>query len=219
MAQVHIAEEVKTVVYAGKLLSLYADAARVLRAGGDIDRVMLAAQLIEAHVPSHFGVREYVYAHLADRVDFLFENGLGQAVFGYAHRQHSARHGLLLVHGDVIAQLAQIVAAGQPRGPASDDAHRLVVVGEYKFRIRLVGLHRRIGRKPLQVAYGHRLVQLAPAAAALAWMRADAPAYRRKRVLLANEPVRVLRTARRDQRQVTGHIDAGRARVLAGRQE
>ena len=65
-----------------------------------------------------------------------------------------------------------------------------------------------VGREALEVAHGHRLVEVLAVALALAGVLADAAAHRGQRAALADQLVGLLELAGRDQRDVALGVDA-----------
>ena len=126
------------------------------------------------------GIALDLNAQRAQAVNFLLHDLLGQTKFGDAIAQHAAWQVQRLKNGHGITQLGQIARAGQPAGTRADHGD-LVPIGR--------GLCRRgaflsavpVRHEALQTADTHRLALDAAHAFpfALAFLRADAAAYRR----------------------------------------
>ncbi|MPM80160.1 hypothetical protein SDC9_127207 [bioreactor metagenome] len=193
---------------------------RKLRAGGNVNSVVLRLQRFHRYILAHFRVQVDVHAGLLDELNFMLQDALGQPVFGDAEGENAARHGLGLEHVHLVADLDEVVPAGQARSARADDGDAFAVAGEHNVlgirRFVPVGIVR---DKPLEFADGNRFIQRSSAALRFAGMRADAPADRRERVFLANQVVSVDKASHGDQLQIPRHVDIGRTRVLAGRDE
>ena len=179
---------------------------------------MAFPQLVQRQVAAHGHAQVNLHARLFDGVNLLEQHAVGQAVFRDAPVEHAAGHLLGLVDVHLMAQLGQVVGAGEAGGTRADDGHALARGLERDF----VGHLERaaegdIAHEALDGADGQRFVHLGAAAVPLAGMRADAAAHRGEGVLLPDEAVGVHQPPRGHEVHVAGHVHRGGAGVAAGR--
>ena len=102
-----------------------AQLARLLVAAGDVDGLVAFAQIVQGHVAAHGHAQVNLHARLFNGVNLLEQHAVGQAVFGDAPVEHAAGHLLGLVDVHLMAQLGQVVGAGEAGGTRADDGHAL----------------------------------------------------------------------------------------------
>jgi hypothetical protein len=126
---------------------------RELRAGGNVNSVVLRLQRFHRDILAHFRVQVNIHARLFDQFNLMLQNALGQPVFGNAEGENAARHGFGFEHVHLIADLDEVVSAGQSRSARADDGDALAVAGEHNVlgirRFVPVGIVR---DKPLEFA-------------------------------------------------------------------
>ena len=197
--QLHGGHDARTVLTldAGLLVGVGAD--------GDIYAVVFLLELVEGDILAHLDPGMYLDAQGQDGVDLGVQLLPGETVAGDAVAHHATQLALLLVDGDLVAHVGQVVGGGEATGAAAHDGDGLAG-GR-----RLFGL----GHVPgvvhgvaLESADVQSVVHHVPAAAGLAGMLADVGAGNGEGVVLADEPHSVGAAAFAHQGNVAGNVHA-----------
>ena len=191
------------------------DAGLLVRLGadGDVDAVVLAAQLLKGDVLPHVHLGVDGNAQGENGVDLPVQLLPGEAVAGDAVAEHAAQLAALLVDGDLVAHEGQVVGGGEAAGPAADDGHPLACGLRAQGLGHVSGGVHGVALQPPDV---HGVVDHVPAAPGLAGVLADIGAGHGEGVVLADEPHRVGAAARADQGDVSGDVHPRRAQGHAG---
>ena len=182
-------------------------------ADGDIDAVVLAAQILKPDVRAdvHLGVDGDAQGE--DGADLPVQQLPGEAVAGDAVAQHTPQLAALLVHVHLMAHERQVVGGGESAGAAADNGHPLAGGGGAQ---GLGHIPRRIHRVALEGPDVHGVIDHVPAAAGLAGVLADVGAGHREGIVLADEADGVLAAAGAYERNIAGDVDAGGTQRHAG---
>ena len=225
LAKVHFAQEVHTAEHALQLLAGNMQRLRFLCADSNIKAlVALLTELLDGDVLADFRVHLKVYAHLAQHIDFGFDDLLFQAEAGNAHGKHTARLLVAVEDRDVlIAHIGEIVRAAQTSGACADDGdllqirdiHRAVIETLRDVTVLLVQLL--LSDELFDLVDRNGAVNAAARAGVLAAAVADKAADGRERVILLDELQRIEITPLSGHLDVALHGDVRGARRLARR--
>jgi len=177
--------------------------------------VTLLAELGDGHVAANFDAGLELHAHVADHLNFGFDDVPRQTVGGNADGEHAAQHRQFFEDRHLIAFESQIVGTGQTSWSRADDRHLFVTL-DFDFG-HIAGFRAQIeiGYKPFDKVNGHRFVHLPSRTGRLTRMMADPSADCRQRILFLNELQGFQVLTLRHQRHVALNTDVGRADGLA----
>ena len=210
-----VAQHLHRVIDPPLVLALDAEIAAAVRAQRQHDRrVPLVLQALDGEVAAQLHVLPERHARAPDVLDLGEERLPRQAVGRDAVGHHAAGPRHPLEHGDVVAALRQPQRGRQPARARADNRHLDVLLRRHLGR-QPRHVEQPVGHETLGLADGDRLVDVPAAAALLAERRAHAAADQRKGVGVAVDVQRLRIAALGDQRQVRGHVHAGRARADA----
>ena len=181
-------QEVHTSVHAVKLLAGDAERGGLLRADGEIERLISGlAQGRNGRIPADLDAASELNAKLTQDFYFGVEHFLFKAERGNAHHEHAAGPRVLFKHCDLEAIDREIIRAAQPRGAGTDDGGLVVVLRCLLRHKALILLALLIGDEHLYRVYRQRLVERIAGALRLARVRADTAADGGQRVILLDD--------------------------------
>ena len=222
LAQVHGAEEVEPVHHALRVVAGQAHLLALVRASGHEDGGI--AVLLEsldsdiARTSAELHAQLDLDALIENLLDLVVEHIARQPVRRHAQAKHAAQERPRLEQRHTVALLGQILRRGQAGRATTNDGDFFFLNLDWRERRALfpvaLGIHV-IRGETLEVAYGHRLVELLAVALGLAGVLADAAAHGRQRAALLDQLVGLVELAGRNQRHVALGIHARRASGLA----
>ena len=215
LPEVGALEEVDAVDDPVELLARHVHRDRVHAAGGDDDRVVALAELVEGDVAADLDVVVELHAVLGDPVDVELDDVSRQPEGRDADEGRAAAGGERLVDVDLVAPAAELLGRGQAGRPGTDDGHAAPGRRRDDDVVRHVVAVVPVDQEALHRADGERLVDVGAAAGLLAGSGADVAADRRDRVRVAGEDVALLEAALRGQHQVAAAVRVDRAAFLA----
>ena len=199
------------------VLPFYTNLLIGMSADGDINAVIIAAQLIIADVLAHIDIGYYINGLSAcgeDILNFLIKNFSGQTIVGNAIAEHTAKLLASFIHGYLMTHDGKIICCGKAAGATADNGNLLAGGGEMAGR-------RHIGRCvinsiALKSADINGIINHVSAAASLAGMLADIGAGGGERIILADKANSIVAASFVDKGNVTGNIHSCRAKSNAG---
>jgi len=153
---------------------------------------------------------------VADELDLVLEDLLGQTVVGDPHGGHPAPLGQGLEYRDLVAHSPEVVGRGEPRGPRAHDGHFLRPLGSGPLQGARSRSQVMVDRRPFQQADGQRLVDAVAHAGLLAGVRAGTADDAGQDAALADEVQRLAEPVVADELDVAGDVQPGRTGLEAG---
>ncbi len=185
-SEVHLAQEVDALAHAVGAFAGNAELDTLVGAEGEVDRPEAGGEeAVDGDVATQGQAGLDFDPQVGDDLDLPVEDVAREAVRRDADPQHPAGLGLGFIDGGEDPGARQVIGAGQTGRAGADDGDRLRPTR----RAGNDDLARvdPVGRKPLQVADGERLVQFRPAAGVFAAVGADAPQDSGKREVLHDD--------------------------------
>ena len=188
----------------------------LLRAGGDVDRIVRRAQRLPGPGRRRRLVEPHVDAHGDDARDLGVEHVAPEPVRRDAVAHQPAQIAPRLDERHAIAQPPQLVCRRESRRPAADDRNPLAPLGRGRLE-RPAARDREIADVTLELADRQRLVVADAVARGLARVVADASGDRGERVVAHEHVPRAAEVALAREPDPFGDVAVDRARLVAGR--
>ena len=212
-----LVQHVDGIEHAGRVTGRDIDVLADPSADGDEDRIEAAGRLF-GHQVLDLAVGNDLDPHRLDAGDVGHQLLARQAVGGDAEMHHAAGERTGLVDLDGVAEPGQMIGRRQARGPGADHQHfaaaRRGVDPELPVFPR-----REVAEETFHHVDGNRRIDFAAIAAGFARMVADAPVHGRHRVVGDQQLPRLAVFPLLRQGQPALDVLAGRAGIVAGRQQ
>ncbi len=186
-----------------------------LRAHGQIDGVVLTAELLELQIFAQLDIVADAHAIAAEQLDLAVQNGFGQTIFRDAVTQPAPCLRGGFKDADLMSQIGKIIAAGQAGRTGADDGD-LFARGIGLLRDVVPGIAQILVRgEALQLPDGDGILDDLAPAFLFAESRADTSDGKRQRQGFLDHLDGVVVLAVGDQRHVALHVHVVRAGDLA----
>lgn len=182
-------------------------------ADGQVDAVVVLAELFQGHIGAYGTVELDLHAGGEDAVNVPLQIGAGQTVAGDAVAEHTAQLGFLLEDGAFMTHQGEEVGGGQAGGAAAHDGDALAGGGGAGRGGHVPGV---VHGKALDAPDVQGGVHDGPAAVGLAGVLTDETTDRGEGVVLPDEANGVVVALLAHQGNVAGNVHMGRAQLHAG---
>ena len=175
-----------------------------MRTDCDIDSVIAVHQFPYAFLVIDIHVQLHLYACLQNRADIPLQPFPGKTVAGDSVAEHTSQLFPLLEHRRIVPHQRQIEGRGQTAGAAADDSDPLSGIRHSSWNRHLVRTV--IYGEHLQSPDVQRCVDHVSSAVAFAGVFTNQGAYRGERIILADQPHRIIVASAADQRHIARNV-------------
>jgi len=188
-----------------------------LRTDGDIHRIEAAVLLFGQYILDRV-IEDEAHAQGRQTCCFLFYDVAGQAVSRDAEMQHAARHWTAFMNFDLVAEPRQVIGGAEPARTGADHQRALAGWRCFDRHGPIVG-NSLVAEEALDGVNAHGAVQMLAVAARFAGVVAHAPVNGGERIVADQHFPRILEAACLRMVEPALDVLAGRAGVIAGRQQ